>query len=55
MKDKGTNTLRGLLHSNALDLGPHGVDNGYGYGLAQLVGSSANHGRHYGWGHIRHR
>ena len=33
--DTGTNTIRGWLHSTALDLGPSGWDPAYGYGLIQ--------------------
>ncbi len=33
--DTGTNTIRGYLHSTALDLGPSGWDPAYGYGLIQ--------------------
>ena len=31
----GSNTIRGLLHRMAVDLGASGVDNAYGYGLVQ--------------------
>ncbi len=34
--DVSTTTLRGLLHTNVLDLGLRGYDYGYGYGLVQL-------------------
>lgn len=33
--DTGTDTIRGYLHSTALDLGPSGWDPAYGYGLIQ--------------------
>ncbi len=33
--DTGTNTIRGWLHSTAIDLGPSGWDSAYGYGLIQ--------------------
>ncbi len=33
--DTGTNTIRGYLHSTALDLGTAGWDAAYGYGLVQ--------------------
>ncbi|MEM2143135.1 MAG: S8 family peptidase [Candidatus Thorarchaeota archaeon] len=33
--DTGTNTIRGYLHSTALDLGPAGWDPSFGYGLIQ--------------------
>ncbi len=34
--DMGTNTIRGLLHSLALDLGTEGLDPAYGYGIVQF-------------------
>jgi subtilisin family serine protease len=32
--DKGMNTIRGILHHTALDLGTEGWDPAFGYGLA---------------------
>jgi hypothetical protein len=34
--DNSSTTIRGLLHSMALDLGPQGYDQEYGYGLVQF-------------------
>lgn len=34
--DMGSTTLRGLLHSTAIDLGDEGYDESYGYGLVQF-------------------
>ncbi len=36
ISDLGSDTIRGILHSNTVDLGPSGWDTGYGWGLVQF-------------------
>ncbi|MHA2366699.1 MAG: S8 family serine peptidase [Candidatus Hodarchaeales archaeon] len=38
LEDLNDNTIRGILHTTAIDLGLHGWDTGYGYGLIQYIG-----------------